>query len=62
MLGKLIEEGPVRGVIRDTEAPLYPRPVVSTAGLDGLDAPLTPVPGDIPSPLERLADACSTRW
>lgn len=52
-LGKLIEEGPVRAVIRDAEHP-YTRGLLSALPrLDDLDAPLTPVPGDIPSPLER---------
>lgn len=52
-LGKLIEEGPVRAVIRDAKHP-YTRGLLSALPrLDDLDAPLTPVPGDIPSPLER---------
>ena len=52
-LGKLIEEGPVREVIRDAKHP-YTRGLLSALPrLDDLDAPLTPVPGDIPSPLER---------
>ena len=52
-LGKLIEEGPVREVIRDAKHP-YTRGLLSALPrLDDLDASLTPVPGDIPSPLER---------
>ena len=52
-LGKLIEEGPVREVIRNAKHP-YTRGLLSALPrLDDLDAPLTPVPGDIPSPLER---------
>ena len=52
-LGKLIEEGPVREVILDAKHP-YTRGLLSALPrLDDLDAPLTPVPGDIPSPLER---------
>ena len=52
-LGRLIEEGPVREVIR-TPAHPYTRGLLDALPkLDDLDAPLTPVPGDIPSPLER---------
>ncbi len=52
-LGKLIEEGPVREVILDAKHP-YTRGLLSALPrLDDLDASLTPVPGDIPSPLER---------
>ena len=52
-LGKLIEEGPVREVIRNAKHP-YTRGLLSALPrLHDLDAPLTPVPGDIPSPLER---------
>ena len=50
---KLIEEGPVREVILDAKHP-YTRGLLSALPrLDDLNAPLTPVPGDIPSPLER---------
>ena len=52
-LGRIIEEGPVRGVINNPKHP-YTRGLLSALPrLDDLDAPLTPVPGDIPSPLER---------
>jgi peptide/nickel transport system ATP-binding protein len=52
-LGKLIEEGPVREVIGSPKHP-YTRGLLSALPrLDDLDAPLVPVPGDIPSPLER---------
>ncbi|MEP2532176.1 ABC transporter ATP-binding protein [Shimia sp.] len=73
-LGELIEEGPVREVIR-TPAHPYTRGLLSALPkLDDLDSPLTPVPGDIPSPLERppgcvfhtrcskvVGDACMTK-
>ncbi|GGH37863.1 peptide/nickel transport system ATP-binding protein/peptide/nickel transport system ATP-binding protein [Cribrihabitans marinus] len=52
-LGRLIEEGPVRGVIRDPKHPYTQGLIAALPKLDDLDAPLTPVPGDIPSPLER---------
>lgn len=52
-LGRLIEEGPVREVIRNPKHPYTQGPIAALPKLDDLDAPLTPVPGDIPSPLER---------
>ena len=52
-LGKLIEEGPVREVIRGAKHPYTRGLLAALPRLDDLDAPLTPVPGDIPSPLER---------
>lgn len=52
-LGKLVEQGPVREVIRHPAHP-YTRGLLNALPkLDDLDAQLTPVPGDIPSPLER---------
>ena len=52
-LGRLIEEGPVRPVIRDAKHPYTQGLLAALPKLDNLDAPLTPVPGDIPSPLDR---------
>ena len=54
-LGRLIEEGPVREVIRNPKHPYTQGLISALPKLDDLDAPLTPVPGDIPSPLERPA-------
>ena len=52
-LGKLVEQGPVRDVIRHPAHP-YTRGLLNALPkLDDLDTPLTPIPGDIPSPLER---------
>ena len=52
-LGRLAEQGSVRNVIRQPAHP-YTRGLLSALPkLDDLDAPLTPVSGDIPSPLER---------
>jgi len=52
-LGRIVEQGTVREVIR-TPAHPYTRGLLNALPkLDDLDAPLTPVPGDIPSPLER---------
>jgi len=52
-LGKLAEIGSVRQVIHSPAHP-YTRGLLNALPrLDDLDAPLTPVPGDIPSPLDR---------
>ncbi len=54
-LGRLVEQGPVRQVIRSPAHP-YTRGLINALpDLEDLDRPLTPVPGDIPSPLERPA-------
>lgn len=52
-LGRLVEEGPVRDVIRNPRHPYTQGLIAALPKLDDLDRPLTPVPGDIPSPLER---------
>ena len=52
-LGRMIEEGPVREVIRNPKHPYTQGLLDALPKLEDLDAPLTPVPGDIPSPLER---------
>ncbi len=54
-LGRLIEQGPVREVIRNPKHPYTKGLLDALPRLDDLDAPLIPVPGDIPSPLERPA-------
>ncbi len=52
-LGRIVETGAVRQVIREPAHP-YTRGLLNALpNLEDLDAPLTPVPGDIPSPLER---------
>ncbi|MEM7520138.1 MAG: ABC transporter ATP-binding protein [Pseudomonadota bacterium] len=54
-LGRILESGPVRDVLRNP-AHAYTRGLLNALpNLDDLDAPLTPIPGDIPSPLERPA-------
>ena len=52
-LGRIVEEGPVREVIRTSAHPYTRGLLHALPKLDDLDAPLTPIPGDIPSPLER---------
>jgi peptide/nickel transport system ATP-binding protein len=52
-LGRLIEKGQVRDVIRNPGHPYTRGLLAALPKLDDLDAPLEPIPGDIPSPLER---------
>ena len=52
-LGKLIEQGSVRDVIRNPSHPYTQGLIAALPKLDDLDAPLVAVAGDIPSPLER---------
>jgi oligopeptide/dipeptide ABC transporter ATP-binding protein len=52
-LGNIIEYGPVREVIRTPVHPYTQGLINAIPKLDDLDAELTPVAGDIPSPLER---------
>ena len=52
-LGRLIEEGPVREVIRNPKHPYTQGLISALPKLDNLDQSLIAVPGDIPSPLER---------
>ena len=52
-LGKLVEKGTVRQVLRNPGHPYTQGLLHALPRLDELDAPLTPVKGDIPSPLDR---------
>ena len=52
-LGRIVETGPVREVLRNPLHPYTQGLLHALPRLDALDEPLTPVPGDIPSPLER---------
>jgi len=52
-LGKIVETGAVRDVIRNPAHPYTKGLLNALPRLDDLDAPLVPVPGDIPGPLER---------
>jgi len=52
-LGNVVETGTVRQVINTPSHPYTRGLLNSLPKLDDLDAPLTPVPGDIPSPLDR---------
>ncbi|HIA57710.1 MAG TPA: ABC transporter ATP-binding protein [Candidatus Lambdaproteobacteria bacterium] len=52
-LGRIVESGPVREVLHSPSHPYTKGLLHSLPKLDALDEPLTPIPGDIPSPLER---------
>ncbi len=52
-LGNVVETGTVRQVINSPTHPYTRGLLNSLPKLDDLEAPLTPVPGDIPSPLDR---------
>ena len=52
-LGKLVEKGDVRQVLRKPGHPYTQGLLLALPRLDDLDTPLTPVEGDIPSPLDR---------
>ena len=52
-LGRIVESGPVREVLNKPAHPYTKGLLNALPKLDALDDPLTPIPGDIPSPLER---------
>lgn len=52
-LGRIVESGPVRRVLQTPVHPYTKGLLNALPKLDALDKPLTPVAGDIPSPLER---------
>ena len=52
-LGRIIELGLVRDVIRTPSHPYTQGLLAALPKMDDLESPLKPIPGDIPSPLER---------
>jgi len=52
-LGRIVESGPVKEVLHSPAHPYTRSLLNSLPKLDALDEELTPIPGDIPSPLER---------
>ena len=54
-LGTIVERGPVRDVLKSPQHPYTRGLMKAIPSLDRLDARLSPVPGDIPSPSHRPA-------
>jgi len=52
-LGCIVESGPVREIIKNPKHPYTIGLLEALPNVNNLDAPLKPVPGNIPSPLER---------
>lgn len=52
-LGRAMETGAIRKIIRNPQHPYTQGLIKAIPRLDALDQPLLPIPGDIPSPLER---------
>ncbi|XWN30328.1 MAG: ABC transporter ATP-binding protein [Devosia sp.] len=52
-LGTIVERGPARAVLADPKHPYTVGLLNAIPKLDALNARMTPVPGDIPSPTER---------
>ena len=52
-LGCIVESGPVREIIKNPKHPYTIGLLEALPDVNNLDAPLKPVPGSIPSPLER---------
>ena len=52
-LGSIVERGPVNEILKNPKHP-YTRGLLNALpDINNLDAPLTPIPGNIPSPLDR---------
>ncbi|MDC0194895.1 ABC transporter ATP-binding protein [Alphaproteobacteria bacterium] len=52
-LGAIVEKGPVREIIKNPQHPYTRGLLKALPDVNNLDAPLQPIPGSIPSPLER---------
>lgn len=52
-LGNIVESGPVKEIIKNPKHPYTQGLIDALPDIDNLDTPLKPVPGSIPSPLER---------
>ena len=57
-LGNIVESGPVKEIIKNPKHPYTQGLIDALPDIDNLDAPLKPVPGSIPSPLERPSRLC----
>ena len=52
-LGCVVEKGPVNDIIKNPRHPYTKGLISALPDINNLDAPLKPIPGNIPSPLER---------
>ena len=54
-LGSVVEQGPVNEILKNPMHPYTKGLINALPDINNLDAPLTPIPGNIPSPLDRPA-------
>jgi oligopeptide/dipeptide ABC transporter ATP-binding protein len=52
-LGSVVERGPVNEILKNPKHPYTKGLLNALPDINNLDAPLTPIPGNIPSPLDR---------
>ena len=52
-LGCVLEKGPVNEIIKNPKHPYTKGLIAALPDINNLDSPLRPIPGNIPSPLER---------
>jgi len=52
-LGSVLERGPVNEILKNPKHPYTKGLLNALPDINNLDAPLTPIPGNIPSPLDR---------
>ena len=52
-LGSVVEQGPVNEILKNPKHPYTRGLLQALPDINNLDAPLTPIPGNIPSPLDR---------
>ena len=52
-LGSVVEQGPVNEILKNPRHPYTRGLLQALPDINNLDAPLTPIPGNIPSPLDR---------
>ena len=52
-LGSVVEKGPVNEILKNPKHPYTKGLLQALPDINNLDAPLSPIPGNIPSPLDR---------
>jgi peptide/nickel transport system ATP-binding protein len=52
-LGRIVEKGPVNEILKNPQHPYTKGLLQALPDINNLDAPLSPIPGNIPSPLDR---------